>query len=286
MTIISRKAAETAVASILRKELGDAAFRSGTSHDGHLAEWQSNLMPGIDADLVYQDLSDGSGGELKDKPDGTPAKFCAPYSSSALCVNSFGLARIDAALLSVAGLTAFGSCKFEQKLPTGLDGTPPNLDLVASSPDLFLAVESKFLEPLGKKKAEFAESYRCAYAECGDAVLNRAYQSVASGSEAFAYLDVAQLLKHSLGVLKHSEELPAKVLLYAYWEPTNAVELEPFVSHWAEIERFKTIMAGSNVEFRAVSYRWLWNSWRIAGQPGVLREHADRLLERYTINFP
>src|SRR5690606_24898035 len=126
---------------------GGAAFRSGTSHDDHFLEWKSNLLPGVGMESVRDDLSGGSGGVLYDKPGGAPAKCCAPYSSSVLCVNTFGLARSEPVLLTIFGLSGFTTCRFETKLPTGLGGTPPNLDLVATSRNLRLAVESKFLEP-------------------------------------------------------------------------------------------------------------------------------------------
>ncbi len=285
MKKVSRQQAEKAIVLRFRKLNGDSAFRSGTCHDDHFIEWRSNLLPGVEMKAVRDDLSEGSGGELYDEPGGAPAKFCAPYSSSALCVNSFGVARSEPALLTIFGLSGFTTCRFEKKLPTGLGGTPPNLDLVATSPSVRLAVESKFLEPLSRKAPKFAASYGDAYKHCGDDVLNKAYLAVTSGRERFNYLDVAQLLKHSLGILKAPQPPERNILAYLFWEPPNSLKLEPFETHLQEIARFSALMAESRIQFRHLSYAHLWYSWKSDQYPEKLRQHAGRLIERYELEL-
>jgi len=285
MKKISRKKAEKAIVLRFRKLNGDSAFRSGTSHDDHFIEWRSNLLPGVEMESVRDDLSGGSGGELYDEPGGAPAKCCAPYSSSALCVNSFGVARSEPELLTIFGLSGFKTCRFEKKLPTGLGGTPPNLDLVATSPSVLLAVESKFLEILSRKAPKFAASYGDAYKHCEDDVLNEAYLAVSSGRERFNYLDVAQLLKHALGILKALQPPDRKILAYLYWELSNSPELEPFETHRQEIARFSALIAGSRIQFLHLSYAQLWRSWLSDQCPGKLTQHASLLIKRYELEL-
>ena len=285
MKTVSRQQAERAIVSQFRSLVGDSAFRSGTRHDDHLLTWELNLVPGVEPELVCGALSLGSGGELIEKHGGAPAKFCAPYSSSALCVNSFGVARSEPALLAIFGLSGFTTCGFEEKLPTGLGGTPPNLDLVAASPDVRLAVESKFLEPLSRKAPKFVASYAAAYKHCGDAALNQAYLAISSGRERFIYLDVAQLLKHALGILKAPQPPERNVFAYLFWEPTNSQELEPFETHRREIATFSALMEGSQIQFRHLSYPNLWRSWQSDQCPEKLRQHVSCLIERYELEL-
>jgi hypothetical protein len=55
----------------------------------------------------------------------------------------------------VLGENGFGSpgrlseLRFEQKLPTGIRGNPPNLDVVLFTSEMPLAIECKFAEPTG-----------------------------------------------------------------------------------------------------------------------------------------
>jgi hypothetical protein len=57
------------------------------------------------------------------------------------------------------GIHGFRSIKFEQKLPTGLGGTPPNIEFIAENETDVIAIESKFLEYFGPKKPRFKSSY-------------------------------------------------------------------------------------------------------------------------------
>jgi hypothetical protein len=285
MKTVSRQKAERAIVSQFRNLIGGSAFRSETIYDDYLLTWELNLVRGVEPQLVCSALSMGSGGELTEKHGGAPAKFCAPYSSSALCVNSFGFAGSEPGLLDVFGLSGFTTCGFEEKLPTSLSGTPPNVDFVATSPNVRLAVESKFLEPLSRKAPKFVPSYEAAYKHCGDDALNQAYLAVSSGRERFTYLDVAQLLKHALGVLRAPQPPARNVLAYLFWEPTNSLELEPFETHRREIAKFSVLMAGSQIQFLHLSYPDLWRSWQSDQCPEKLRQHVSCLIERYELKL-
>lgn len=53
------------------------------------------------------------------------------------------------------------------------------------------------------------------------------FKSLQQSPRQYRYLDAAQLVKHYLG-LKHSYPAKTRVLMYLYWEPTNADTLEEF----------------------------------------------------------
>jgi len=51
------------------------------------------------------------------------------------------------------------------------------------------------------------------------------------GDASHQHLDVAQLIKHYLGIRKRYGHKDTKVLLYLYWEPENASALAEFGRH-------------------------------------------------------
>ena len=81
-------------------------------------------------------------------------------------MNTFAPFKAHPDALTLAGIAGFTQPpKFEGKCPNGLfeaNGEPsrsPNLDVLAFAGDTVVAVESKFLEPLSKKKQELSPKY-------------------------------------------------------------------------------------------------------------------------------
>ena len=183
-----RKQAEIAAAIRLEEIKGKEIFRPAPP--GYTIDPDSNLIPGIVRDDFWDDLKGGDGDELSDK-NGRPAKFCAAYSSSALAVNAFGPFRRFPERLSLLGFSGFNEAQFECKCPTGLHGNPPNLDFLVRNEDLVVGIESKFLEPLFTKTANFKDSYEALVAEEADSKWNRAYQELKSEPGRFLHLDAA-----------------------------------------------------------------------------------------------
>ncbi|MAS96106.1 MAG: hypothetical protein CMO55_23130 [Verrucomicrobiales bacterium] len=277
---LSRRQGEIGVGDYLRSTMPETEFRA--SHPNHFRRWEDAVVDGVSLDLIEADFGGGSGNELQ----GDPPKFCAAYSSSALCANVFGPARSCPGWLHFDGLHGFTEFQFEKKLVTGLGGTPPNLDFVATSPDSILAVESKFLETLGRKVPKFADSYRRAYAGCGCERLNAAYEAVAFGEVSFSSLDAAQLLKHALGIVcyrNHAGAVPSSLYLgYVFWEPENWRDFRIFRQHREELEQFSALIERSKVEFRPLSYLDLWDSWRSRSES---RTHALSVERRYRLTL-
>lgn len=224
---------------------------------------------------------------------GEPPKFCAAYSSSALCANSFAPARENPSWLQFGDFSGFSEFLFEWKLKksdwkskTGSDGNPPNLDFVATTENRILAVESKYLETLEQKTPKFSDVYGEAFANCGCPVLERVYRSILAGDSEFHYLDAAQLLKHALGVIHYStpvgNPVEERTLGYVFWEPENHEELEPYCSHREELRVFEQLMESSKVGFVSMSYPALWESWQ---QEPDTANHANTLIRRYSLPF-
>lgn len=238
---------------------------------GYVPLWQDNLLAGINQSLVEADLQQGSGNELH-------GKFRALHSSSALAVNTFGPFRESPAALALQGRSGFTRIAFEKKLPTGLGGNPPNLDIWLEAEREVIAVESKFLEYLSPKKASFSDSYaRAALPQADDAWWNVLVESKCADA---CYLDIAQLVKHALGILNHnrSEVNRAATLLYLFWEPVDAAEYEAFAAHRQQLRLLKSQVADSTIGFDYLSYPELWGQWDSLPN---LQGHAAKLRQRY-----
>lgn len=87
-----------------RGALGDALqrVRPGADRDanGYVVELEHNLLPGITRNDIEAAFGTGAGRELE-------TKMRAPWSSSALAVNSFARWASDPALLSLAHISGF-----------------------------------------------------------------------------------------------------------------------------------------------------------------------------------
>lgn len=253
---------------------------SGLSCDlqGYVSKPEENLLPGVCLDHFKEDLSNGGGRELE-------RKFLAVHSSSALAVNSFCPFKDHPEALTVLGRKGFTHLSFEKQLPTGLRGTPPNLDVFLTGNPHTVAIESKFLEYLTPKMAEFSDSYardRFPYAEIS-------WWGVLEESErgGVKYLDVAQLVKHYLGLktmLEQSKQTatlaPSVCLLYLFWEPVNWMDIAECRTHREEIVEFSKKVSGSEVAFLSLSYLDLWQEWEAIP---AFAEHVKRLQARYRV---
>lgn len=240
-----------------------------------------NLAPGISISDFRPDFADADKGELVSS-GGRPEELCAVHSSAALAVNTFAPYRRAPGSLCLAGRSGFTFTCFEKQLRTGLGGTAPNLGFFAVGEEAVVAVESKFTEVLSRKAANFSESYSTAIGKLADARWIQMYGSLCRTPDRFHYLDAAQLVKHYLGI-RHSlaEEQIPKALLYLFWEPANWPEVPSFARHRCEVLEFSMAVAGGEVEFTAMSYPELWDSWEELGAWDGAEDRLHYLRERY-----
>lgn len=240
---------------------------------GYVKSPEQNLVAGIDIGTFERDLSDGSGNELE-------SKFLAVHSSSALAVNTFAFWKTKPESLMLCNISGFNELTFEKKCSTGLGGTPPNLDILLENESAVIGIESKFLEFLRPKKPKFASSYsRDKLPQIEDRSWN-ALEHYRNGPH--QHLDVAQLIKHYLGIRKQYGHKETKMLLYLFWEPENASELPEFSRHREEIKEFADRIDGGSVQFLAMSYPELWNEWSARKE---LSGHVDNLRTRYLVRI-
>ncbi|MFO7761889.1 MAG: PGN_0703 family putative restriction endonuclease [Thermodesulfobacteriota bacterium] len=238
---------------------------------GYVRNIEDNLLPGITTSLFKTDLEAGSGNELENK-------FKAVHSSSALVINCFAPWKKKPRDLIIDGIKGFDRITFEKQCPTGLGGTPPNLDLVLENKSQVIGVESKFTEYLTPKKPQFAASYnKNNLPQAEDKWMDLIERLRENSSE--QYLDAAQLVKHYLGLRKQYADREI-TLLYLFWEPENWQEYDEFQAHRKEFESFSNQVADTSVQFIAQSYSSLWDDWH---KRGLDPAHLSWLRGRYSL---
>lgn len=265
----------------LVKEAYDRQAAAPSDARGYVARPEDNLVPGVRLEQFRADMEKGAGHELQ-------GKFRAVHSSSALAVNTFAPFKDRPADLVLLGRRGFDAVTFEKQLPTGLHGTPPTLDVFLRRGDEVIAIESKFLEYFSPKEAKFSSSYRRSALPWAEDGWWRVLEEARGAGP--RNLDVAQLVKHYLGLSRLLEEgdasgwKPARAtLLYLYWEPANPGRATACVRHRAEIAQLAARVAESRIDFRAMSYPDLWQDWE--RRPG-LAAHAGDLQRRYGLTYP
>ena len=282
-----RSRAELAAMERLRLTRPDVRWREVAA--GYLADWRDNLIEGVAAADVEADLRRGAGNELTDQPD-EPSKFCAAFSSSALAVNTFAPFRLRPERLSLAGVTGFDAIELEYPCDNGLVGTNPHFDLFARTATTVIAVESKFLEPLQQKPAQFSDQYARPFMgsvdrpRIAEEPWARMYARLRSDPQTYRHLDAAQLVKHYLG-LRHSFATLERTLVYLYWEPANAADLAVYRDLRLEINDFAAAVAGCDTRFVALSYPSLWVEWQQNRACVDMSQHLERLRQRYAFGL-
>jgi hypothetical protein len=235
----------------IKKQLQSSSLT--THKNGYVADFKDNLIPTVSASDFKDDLKNGSGKELENK-------FKALHSSSALCVNFFGLFKQNLDKFSFFGESNFTFGQFEKKLNTGLGGTPPNLDFYLENDNYIIGIESKFLEPLKLTQPKFSSSYSDSFLSSIDSGLT-SIVNYYSTNNTKSHLDTAQLIKHSIGLLNNRRNKKAK-LIYVYWRPENYTQLKEYASHEADLRFFTNLIKGvRNIEFHHTTYNDLCNNY-------------------------
>lgn len=252
------------------------------AENGYLLNTAANLRRPLSF-VAQESYRRGSGNEFKDSPS-RPAKARALHSSAILVINVFDhwIDRDCAPLRHALGLpSAISKLEYEAQCPTGLGGTPPNLDVLVTLADAtHVGVESKFTEwliPKPKSKLPFSESYfplgRKLWEIRGLARMQSLAERMNAGSMVFRHLDAAQLLKHALGLTTRFGR--DSMLLYLYYDlPPDAGSV-----HRVELNRFAGEI-GEDAGFRAMSYQSMFRS--IVQSTGAEhQEYLDYLRSRY-----
>ncbi|AFL89313.1 hypothetical protein Terro_3081 [Terriglobus roseus DSM 18391] len=245
-----------------------AASKANFDARGYALSWKANLLEILPMDAIAKDLAAGAGCEL----DG---KLRAAHSSAALAVNTFGPWREEPYAMRIGDADRFATMSFEAVCPTGLRGTAPHLDLLATGPSI-VAVESKCTEWMSRKAAQFSPAYDTLEKTHGHSPWFTQIRMSRDKPNRYSFLDSAQLIKHALGLITRYEARPVE-LFYLYWEPRNADEWSQCAVHRAEAKDLASQVGNASVTLRALSYLELWSEWEVKDAPA----HLPYLRTRY-----
>jgi hypothetical protein len=247
---------------------------------GYLPTLEANLLASLHPE-TRGNISRGDGDELLDRHD-RPAKMRALHSSSALACNFFDFWRHRDKIPLVAALGLAEPAvdiSFEVRLPTGVRGKSPNLDvLLTLASGRAVAIECKFTEPYSHHSDEppFKPAYfpagRARWTAAGLPNCQRSATELARGEAAFELLNAGQLLKHALGVATTLGTTAQ--LLYLYYDATG----NEAARHRDEVSRFTAMLHGE-LWFRGVSYQEVFERMRLDG--AAHKRYAQYLADRY-----
>ncbi|MCZ4319173.1 hypothetical protein O4H26_09235 [Aequorivita viscosa] len=234
-------------------------------------------------------FDEGDGGETKDTVTRL-AKMKALHSSSALPVNVFQYWQekdvnpmlYACRLVDNKGFDfkANNMVRFEQKFEISDDKKTfprkPNLDVVIELKETLYAIESKFTEPYNNKPKGLNERYLLEQSFWkGLTHLKELAKEISPNNNKYNYLDVAQLIKHILG-LKEQKGKSGFKLLYLWFDVIGT----DGIAHRNEIEAFAEITKKDNIHFRHITYQEviinLSNNFYSGNE-----DYIDYLTERY-----
>jgi len=226
---------------------------------GYVNSLEDNLVEKLTSwNQIKNDLAIGDGKELSCNGANKP-KFCALHSSAALCVNSFMPFVEYPNQLSFLEEINYTEKVFGKKLDTGV-GTL-TIDLLLSNKAYSVGVISKFLETLSLKKTKSLATFikqKKLIEGIPDSFFNLIQRYLDTKYE--GYLDVSQLIKHTLGLIKYAKSNHTRPkLVYMYWTPDDTGSLPAsFIKHQKELEAFSGEIRPF-IDFIPMRYEDLWS---------------------------
>lgn len=187
--------------------------------------------------------------------------------------------------LRLAGISRFQELNFDARCPTGVRGTPPHIEVVASGPSGVVGVTVHVFDYLGLHRSKLSAAYATLEVPPSLASWAALMRADAEGRERFRYVDVPTLGKLAVGLGRIFEHRSVR-LLYLFLEPVDAGGIPPFVTHRTELARVAELTQDSAVMLVASSFHELWEEWCIAETPATVREMAAQLSRKYAVALP
>jgi hypothetical protein len=256
----------------LARSLRTAAAGGPARGDG----WRAGgLIPGVEPERPDSRVQ-----ELLRRP-------IRPDGALALALNSFLPWLPCPEVLRLGGISRFRELNFDARCPTGVRGTPPHIELVASGAEGVVGVTVRVFDYLGRRQSRLSPAYAsfavpAALASWAGLVGPGAAAGTGGRS---GYVDVPALAKLAIGLGRIFAHRPVK-LLYLFLEPVAAAAAAPFAEHRAELARLVERTRGSAVALVPVSSHELWEAWGTGDAPPGLRGTVAEVSRRYAVAMP
>ncbi len=245
---------------------------------------EDNLFQPLSSEIISQ-FENGDGNEMSDSVSRL-AKMKALHSSSAIVVNFFqywndkdvypilyacnlcsklpsgveimyeNIGSKTPKIFSISRNPLANTIIFEKKFKISNDTKQfpfsPNLDIVIGNfQSKIYAIESKFTEPYRSKPKGISKKYleNSSFWE-GLPELCKLANEICPNNNEYKYLDVAQLLKHIVG-LKTNHSKSGFRLLYLWYDVIG----QDGAKHRKEIEQFAELAKKDNINFSHITYQ-------------------------------
>ena len=208
-----------------------------------------------------------------------------PEGAMAMALSSFLPWMDHPEGLELAGITRFRELNFDARCPTGIRGTPPHIEVVASGPAGVVGVTVHVFDYLMPHQIKLSAGYATLQVPPAMEAWAELMRTSVAGHNPFHYVDVPTLGKLAVGLGRIFQHRPVR-LLYLFLEPVDAAVFRPFVEHRMELARLTELTQDSGVTFFAISFHELWEEWCAAETPAKLRAIAAQLSRGYAVATP
>ena len=252
------------------------------------------FLPGVPRIQIEAMFNAAPGNEI------TTGKFDSPESSAALVANTFGFF-----LNRPEDLPPLLGCEFLKWPADSLTlertvrlpwrgGRHPVLDVLITTRDALIGIESKRFEPFrSKKTSSMSNSYWRPVWDDRMKGYEIIRNKIREHGDPYSHLDAAQLFKHAFSLRTQVDRRPehkglTPALFYLYAEPqtwpNNGREItkEERDKHRKEVEEFAEVVRDDEVLFVHRSYRNLLWGWRNdPNYPSDIQAHAKAIIQRF-----
>ena len=213
---------QQALQQALQQRLRDAIGAHRYGRGGKLAEWRDGLSAGVAHDLPSL------------RREVLRTSLARPDCGMALALNSFLPWQGRPEALRLCGTEGFAELHFDGRCPTGVRGTPPHIDVIASGPSGVVGATVRVFDYLGWRPSGLSPAYRGlqlppSMAAWGDLLRLGNEPS----SRLYRHVNALALAKLALGLGRIFARRPVR-LLYLFLEPADAARSAPFAAHRAE----------------------------------------------------
>ena len=271
------------IPSVIDQQTRWAKSKGFETTNAYLGSLADNLREELSRGALT-DFQRGSGRELRTRGI-KPPRMQALRSSAALSANVFDYWRsrdpypLQYALHLRDRITRIS---FEENFPTGLNGNPPNVDVMIRLEDYqYVAIESRFTEWLTVRDRTVEPKYfadgqqlwlQAGLPRCQALADSLQENSPFHESSPFQHLDVPKILKHALG-LANKTGLFEVFYLYFDWQSSESV------AHAKELARFAEAI-GNEFRFRVMTYQEMFERLSHSVRPEDAA-YMDYLTGRY-----
>ena len=98
------------------------------------------------------------------------------------------------------------------------------------------------------------------------------------------FLDVAQLIKHSIGLINYKHKTQKNVILvYIFWTPNNSELFPEYLTHTEELKEFnEKINSFDDLKFVSMTYDQFWEN---DSNSEIFKGHYVKVKGRYKIEI-